>query len=80
MLQEQVKLTAETDEIADNRYQIAQDRFILSDLSITDLGLAMQEKDAAKRDYIIALRDYWRVYYILRLFTLYDFELNQPIY
>jgi outer membrane protein TolC len=79
MLQEQVKLTAETDEIADNRYQIAQDRFILSDLSITDLGLAMREKDTAKRDYIIALRDYWRVYYILRLFTLYDFELNQPL-
>lgn len=79
MLQEQVKLTAETDEIAASRYQIAQDRFILGDLSITDLGLALQEKDRAKRDYIIALRDYWRVYYTLRLFTLYDFELNEPL-
>lgn len=79
MLQKQAKLTKITDGIAANRYQIAQDRFILSDLSVTDLGIAMQEKDRAKRDYIIALRDYWQSYYSLRLLTLYDFEKNEKI-
>ncbi len=79
MLKNQVKLTAETDRIAANRYQIAQDRFILSDLSITDLGIALQEKDRAKRDYILALRDYWNAYFTLRYLTLYDFELNQTL-
>jgi outer membrane protein TolC len=79
MLQKQVNLTKETDDIATNRYQIAQDRFILSDLSITDLGIALQEKDRAKRDYIQALRDYWQAYFKLRLYTLYDFELNQKL-
>lgn len=79
MLQNQVKLTAETDRIAATRYQIAQDRFILSDLSITDLGIALQEKDRAKRDYIVALRDYWRAFYTLRYLTLYDFETNQTL-
>ena len=79
MLQKQVKLTHETDGIATSRYQIAQDRFILSDLSITDLGIALQEKDRAKRDYIQALRDYWQAYFKLRLYTLYDFELNQKL-
>jgi outer membrane protein TolC len=79
MLQKQVKLTKLTDVIAANRYQIAQDRFILSNLSVTDLGIAMQEKDRAKRDYIIALKDYWQAYYSLRLLTLYDFEKNEKI-
>lgn len=79
MLQKQVKLTKQADQIAANRYQIAQERFVLSDLSVTDLGIAMQEKDKAKRDYIVALRDYWQSYYTLRLLTLYDFEKNEKI-
>jgi len=79
MLREQVALTAEADGIAQQRYQIAQNRFILSDLSVTDLGIATQEKDRARRDAIIALRDYWQAYYSLRLLTLYDFETNRKI-
>jgi len=79
MLQKQVKLTKLTDGIAASRYQIAQERFILSNLSVTDLGIAMQEKDRARRDYILALRDYWQSYYSLRLLTLYDFEKNEKI-
>ena len=79
MLQKQVKLTQVTDGIAADRYQIAKERFILSDLSVTDLGIATQEKDIARRDYILALRDYWQAYYSLRLLTLYDFELGRKI-
>jgi outer membrane protein TolC len=79
MLQEQATLTAEADRIAQNRYQIAQDRFILSNLSVTDLGIATQEKDRARRDAILALRDYWQSYYTLRLLTLYDFGRGEKI-
>lgn len=79
MLQKQTKLTQLADSLAANRYQIAQERFILSDLSVTDLGIAMQEKDRARRDYIVALRDYWQSYFSLRLLTLYDFEKNEKI-
>lgn len=79
MLQQQVSLNARADQIAAERFKIAQDRFLLSDLSITDLSIAIQEKDRAKRDYILALRDYWRAYYTLRLLTLYDFEQNRKI-
>ncbi|WP_461146269.1 TolC family protein [Spirosoma pulveris] len=79
MLRQQVTLTAKADQIGQSRYQIAQDRFKLSDLSVTDLGIATQEKDRARRDAILALRDYWQAYYTLRLLTLYDFESNQKI-
>jgi len=79
MLRKQVRLTAEADQIAATRYQIAQDRFLLSDLSVTDLGIATQDKDRARRDYILALRDYWQAFHSLRLLTLYDFERNEKI-
>lgn len=79
MLRQQVSLTEKADQIGQQRYQIAQDRFKLSDLSVTDLGIATQEKDRARRDAILALRDYWQAYYTLRLLTLYDFETNQKI-
>jgi outer membrane protein TolC len=79
MLRQQVLLTEKADQIGQSRYQIAQDRFKLSDLSVTDLGIATQEKDRARRDAILALRDYWQAYYTLRLLTLYDFETNQKI-
>ncbi len=79
MLRQQVKLTAEADQIAQSRYQIAQERFKLSDLTVTDLGIAIQDKDRARRDAILALRDYWQAYYTLRLLTLYDFEAGHKI-
>jgi outer membrane protein TolC len=79
MLRQQVALTDEADRIAQDRYRIAQERFILSDLSVTDLGIATQEKDRARRDAILALRDYWQAHAKLRLITLYDFERNQKI-
>ncbi len=79
MLRQQVKLTAEADQIAQTRYQIAQERFRLSDLTVTDLGIATQDKDRARRDAILALRDYWQSYYTLRLLTLYDFDTNQKL-
>lgn len=79
MLRQQVTLTTEADQIAQSRYQIAQDRFKLGDLSVTDLGIATQDKDRARRDAVVALRDYWQSFYTLRLLTLYDFETKQKI-
>lgn len=79
MFRKQVLLTAEADQIATKRYEIAQNRYILGDLSITDLSIALQEKDRAKRDYVLALWDFWAAYYNLRRLTLYDFENNRKI-
>lgn len=75
----QVDLTAQADAIASERYQIAQERFMLGDLSITDLTIALQEKDRAKRDYVLALWDFWSAYYNLRKLTLYDFTTGKKL-
>lgn len=79
MMKGQVSLTAAADSIASEKYQIAQERYVLGNLSITDLSIAFQEKDQAKRDYVMALRDFWGAYYELRSLSLYDFEKDQKI-
>ncbi len=80
MMKDQLLLTAKADSIASEKYQIAKERYVLGNLSITDLSIAFQENDQAKRDYIFALRDFWGAYYQLRYLSLYDFERNQKIY
>jgi outer membrane protein len=76
MMKDQLSLTADADSIASEKYQIAKERYVLGNLSITDLSIAFQEKDQAKRDYIAALRDFWGAYFQLRYLSLYDFEKN----
>jgi outer membrane protein len=79
MLKSQLVLTEKADAIASEKYQIAQDRYMLGNLSITDLSIAFAEKDQAKRDFVGALRDYWAAFYRLRWLTLFDFEKGQKI-
>lgn len=79
MMKEQLELTAQADRIASEKYQIASERYVLGNLSITDLSIAFQESDRAKRDYVASLRDFWGAYYQLRYLSLYDFEKNEKI-
>ena len=79
VMKEQLTLTAEADSIASEKYKIARERYVLGDLSITDLCIAFTENDQAKRDYVQSLRDFWSAYYELRYLSLFDFEKNQKI-
>lgn len=79
MMKEQLILNAKADSIASEKYQIAKERYVLGNLSITDLSIAFQENDQAKRDYVLGLRDFWSAYYQLRYLSLYDFEKNEKI-
>lgn len=79
MMKDQLVLVRRADSIASEKYTIAKDRYVLGNLSITDLSIAFQEKDQAKRDYVYALRDYWKAFYRLRYLSLYDFEKEQKI-
>lgn len=80
MLIDQVAISQKADEIADKRYEIAKNRYLIGKISITDLNLALRDKDDAKRAYIQSLRSFWAAYYNLRLLTLYDFEENVTLY
>lgn len=79
MIKEQMQTNAEADITANERFEIAKKRYFLNDLSITDLNIALQEKDQARRDYILSLKSFWNAYFSLRVLTLYDFDKNKNI-
>lgn len=79
LLKDQLITTKEADKVASNGYLIALKQFQNGEITITDLNIALSERDNAKRDYIYSLQSYWEAYYKLRILTLYDFEKNQKI-
>jgi len=80
VLRKQIEIKKKGDEVAQKRYDVAQNRYLIGKTSITDLTLALEQKDNAKREYINALRDFWDSYYLLRRLTLYDFAADKLLY
>ncbi|TRX56069.1 TolC family protein [Fulvivirga sp. M361] len=80
MLRTQLKISKKSDEVARERYEVAQNRYLIGKIDITNLNIALNEKDEAKRSYISALRDFWTAYYQLRELTLYDFNEKRLLY
>jgi len=80
MLRLQLEITKKSDEVAAERYNVSQNRYLIGKIDITNLNIALTEKDAAKRRYIQALRDFWLAYFNLRRLTLYDFSNDRLLY
>ncbi|MEE4197507.1 MAG: TolC family protein [Bacteroidales bacterium] len=76
---DQVLIAAKSDTIAQKRYDMTKQRFLIGKVDVLDLNVALSEKDGAKTNYIAALRKYWSNYYTLRRITLYDFLKDQPL-
>ncbi|MBA4053660.1 MAG: hypothetical protein C0490_03010 [Marivirga sp.] len=80
MLQLQIQITKKADEVAFERYNVAQNRYLIGKIDITNLNIALKEKDDAKRSYIEALKSFWTAYFDLRRLTLYDFAEQKYLY
>jgi outer membrane protein TolC len=80
MLRLQIEITKKADEVAQTRYNVAQNRYLIGKIDITNLNIALNEKDTAKRSYIEALKSFWTAYYDLRRLTLYDFANRRLLY
>lgn len=76
---QRVHIAARTDETAQRRADVARRLYILGKSTVLDLNASISEKDAARRNYITTLYNYWSLYYTLRSITLYDFEQNVPL-
>lgn len=79
LLKDQLVTAKEADKVAENGYLISLKKFQNGEISITDLNIALSERDVAKNDYVSSLESYWLAYYNLRMLTLYDFEMQQKI-
>lgn len=80
MLRLQLNITKKSDELAKMRYNEAQKSYLLGKTDITNLNIALGEKDNARRSYILALKSFWTAYYNLRKLTLYDFAEQSLLY
>ena len=82
MMRDQLLVAAKADTIAQKRFDVTKERYLIGKISITDLNLSVQEKDLARQAYINTLRTWWQSYYLIRRLTLYDFvaqkELARP--
>ncbi len=79
LIKSQIETAEAADRVAAEGYQIALKKFQNGEISITDLNISLAEREAAKRDYIRSIENYWESYYQLREVTLYDFEFQQKI-
>lgn len=80
VLLSQIEITKKSDEVAQERYMVSQNRYLIGKIDITNLNIALTEKDAAKRSYVGALRSFWTSYYDLRRLTLYDISNRRLLY
>jgi outer membrane protein TolC len=80
MLKLQIDITKKADEVAFERYNVAQNRYLIWKIDITNLNIALREKDDAKRSYLEALKAFWTAYFELRRLTLYDFASQKYLY
>ncbi len=76
---DQLLIAAKRDTIAQKRYDMTKQRFLIGKVDVLDLNVSLSEKDDAKANYIAALRMYWSNYYTLRKVTLYDFVQESPL-
>lgn len=75
----QFAISSKSDTVAQKRYEVTKQRYLIGKIGITDLNIAQTEKDNARQGYIAALATYWRSYYELRKLTLFDFRTGKPI-
>jgi outer membrane protein len=79
MRRQKLLISQKADTIAQKRYDISMKRYIIGKIGITDLNIALQEKDEAKLEYLKDMRAFWNTYFDIRKRTLYDFQANTVI-
>lgn len=76
LIRNQVALSYRAYDVSQKREQMTRNRYFIGKIGITDLNIAIAEKENARKNYIDALEVFWLAYYDLRRITLYDFERN----
>lgn len=69
-LKNNILLTQDADTIAQKRFAITNRLYQLNNASLLDLQSAQNGKDVARRNYILALRNYWESYFLFKKLTL----------
>ncbi len=76
---QQCRASKKAMEIATERYSLMMEKFRLGNATVTDLTNAQNDNDSARSRYITDLGNFWKYYYALRQYTLYDFIKGENI-
>ncbi len=79
MQQRQLAISAKSDTVAQKGFDVSKQRYMIGKISITDLNVAMSDRDNSRISYILGLQNYWVNYYQIRKLTMYDFKTNKEI-
>ncbi|TLX72333.1 TolC family protein [Labilibacter sediminis] len=79
MQEQQVKIAAKADTIALMGFEVTKQRFLIDKVDVIKLNAARNSLDAAKRNYIQSIQEYWYSYFNIRRLTLYNFEKNETL-
>ena len=75
----QVAIAALSDTVAQKRYEVTKQRFLIGKIAVLDLQDADTRKDQNRRAYVQALQDYWNYFYNIRSLALFDFINRKPL-
>ena len=76
---DQLLIASKSDTIAEKRYEVTKQRFLIGRIDVLELNDALEAKDVARRGYVQALRNYWDYFYSLRILTLYDWISDEKL-
>jgi len=79
LVRNQVKLAKRAYEASIKREEITRKRYLIAKIGITELNIAISEKEEARQNYVRALQGFWLAYYELRTLTLYDFAEDKSL-
>lgn len=75
----QLQISAKADTIAQSRYNVTKERFLIGRIDVIELNIAQTERDNARTRYISSMRNYWQFYFDMRRLTQFDFINRRPI-
>ncbi len=79
MQKEKIGVAAKADTVGQKRFEISKQRYLIGKIDITELTIAQSQKDAARKAWYEALRNYWVNFFEIRKLTHYDFQSDKPI-
>lgn len=76
---EQVNNAAMADTVAQKRYEVTLQRFMIGKVDVRELSMSRNDLETARSRYITELRKYWNYYYRIRMWTLFDFVKGETL-
>ena len=73
LIRSQLELAGRAAEVANKRVEIAKSRYEIGKIDVTELNIALNEDQVARRAYFQSLWSLWTAHYEIRNLTLYDF-------